>query len=156
MDTVTYPDAAVSELLDQEFALVKINLSDPAPATRDLLRQAKPLWAPLFIAFDRKGTELRRWIGFLPPAEFIAELRFVLGMQKLLRREMEQSIREFRAACDVTPDASVAPEALFWAGAAAYQSGGGMAALRSVWSELQSRYPASTWARRSDVFDMLE
>lgn len=154
MDTVTYPCVTVANLLARDFDLRKIDVSAPASDERDVLREVKPLWAPLFVARNHGGTELRRWAGWMSAADFVAELTFVLGMDELLRRRVEKAYARFREACDTTPHASVAPEALFWAGAAAFKRGGNdFAALHAVWAELRDRYPSSTWSRRADVFD---
>ena len=154
MDAVTYPDARVQQLINDKFSAIKLNLREPRPETRDLLRRVKPQWAPLFLFLDPRGTELRRYIGWLAPDEFLAELTFVLGMQDLVRARIESALQNFRAAADQYPDASVAAEAMFFAGAAAYKLGG-LDALRPAWDELVRRYPESTWARRANVWDMV-
>lgn len=156
MDTVTYPDPRVAELVNANFAPVKINIREPQQGgVRELLRTVKPVWAPLFVFLDPARVELRRYVGWLAPDEFLAELTFVLGMQDILRQRIDEAFTRFRAAADEWPESSVAAEALFWAGTAAYKKGrGDLVALRAVWDELVARYPASTWARRANVWDM--
>lgn len=155
MDTVTYPDARVQDFIAGNFTAIKVNIREPQPEMRDVIRAAKPVWAPMFLFLDPRKIELRKYVGWLPPDEFLAELTFVLGMQDILRQRIDQAYTRFRAAADETPEAGIAAEALFWAGAAAYKRGG-QPALRPVWDELVARYPQSTWARRTDVWDMVD
>lgn len=157
MGAVTYPDERVTSFVNRHFAAAKINLSAPRPEDRELLRSIKPQWAPVLLFYDSRATELRRTIGYLAPDDFLAELHVVLGLHEMLHGELESSHRHFRSAADDFSDAAVAPEALFWAGAAAYKRGGKQYdALRADWLELQRRFPASSWARRADVLDMTD
>ena len=153
MDAVTYPDARVASFLDENFNPIRTNIREPQPAMRDLLRAVKPPWAPTFVFLGPRNVELRRYSGWLAPTEFLAELNFVLGMHDMLRVRFEEAYAHFRAACDDSLRNGIAPEALFWAGAAAYKRGG-KPALREIWDELVARFPESTWARRADVWDM--
>ena len=156
MDAVTYPDARVIELMNAHFSPVKVNIRETQTgAIRDLLRSVKPVWAPLFVFLDPRGTELRRYIGWLAPDEFLPELTFILGMQDLLRQRLDDAYARFRSACDDAPQSSVAAEALFWAGTVAYKRGNSDSdALHKEWDELVARYPETTWARRTNVWDM--
>lgn len=153
MDAVTYPDARVASFLDENFNAVRTNIRDPQPTMRDLLRAVKPPWAPTFVFIGRRNVELRRYVGWLAPDEFIAQLNFVLGMSDLLRLKIDEAQAHFRAACDDAFRHGIAPEALFWVGVTAYKRGG-KPALHEVWDELVARFPESTWARRADVWDM--
>jgi hypothetical protein len=155
MDTVTYPDAQVQSFINEHFTAIKVNIREPQTEMRELIRSAKPVWAPMFLFLDPRRIELRKYVGWLAPHDFLAELNFVLGMQDLLRQRNEQAYERFRAAADGEPAAGIAAEALFWAGAAAYKRGG-QPALRVVWDELVTRHPDSTWARRADIWDMVD
>jgi len=153
MDAVTYPDARVASFVDENFNAIRTNIREPQPAMRDLLRAVKPPWAPTFVFIGPRNVELRRYVGWLPPVEFIAELNFILGVNDLLRLRFEESYKHFRTACDDSLRNGIAPEALYWAGVAMYKRSG-KAALHEVWNELTSRFPESTWARRADIWDM--
>ena len=153
MDAVTYPDARVASFLDENFNAIRTNIRDPQPAMRDLLRAVKPPWAPTFVFLGPRNVEMRRSVGWLAPDELIAELHFVLGVYCLLRLKVDDAQAHFRAACDDAFRYGIAPEALFWVGVAAYKRGG-KPALREAWDELVARFPESTWARRTDIWDM--
>ena len=154
MDAVTYPDPAVERFVNEHFVPIKVNIARPG-AMKDFTRTVRPVWAPLFVFLDPSGSELRRYTGWLPPNAFLAELRFVLGMHGIIRRQFAEALQRFRSIASEHPDLPIAAEALFWAGAAAYKSGNkDYGALRSTWAELRERYPGSTWAARADVWDM--
>lgn len=153
MDAATYPDARVVSFLNDHFHSIRVNMKEPQEAMRDLLRAVKPPWGPTFVFIGPRNVELRRYTGWLAPAEFIAELHVVLGIDNLIRRRFDEAYEHFRAACIDDFRNGIAPEALFWAGAAKYKLGG-KPALREVWDELVTRFPESTYARRTDVWDM--
>lgn len=153
MDTVTYPDAAVSRFLDVNFAAVRIDISRVAPEHRELLRASKPQWAPSFLCFDG-DVELRRWTGYLPPERFVTQLKQVIAQRQMIRRDFAaaaETLSDIAGSGD--PDA--APEALFWLGAAVYRRDQrDLDALERVWTTLRERFPDSPWAIKADVFDM--
>ena len=91
MDAVTYPDARVASFVDENFNAIRTNIREPQPAMRDLLRAIKPPWAPTFVFIGPRNVELRRYVGWLPPVEFIADLNFILGVNDLLRLRFEES-----------------------------------------------------------------
>jgi hypothetical protein len=153
MDAATYPDARVVSFLDENFNSIRVNMTEPQDAMRNLLRAVKPPWGPTFVFIGVRNVELRRYVGWLAPNEFIAELNVVLGMNDLIRRRFDDAYARFRAASVDEFRNGVAPEALFWAGAAKYKTGG-KPALREVWDELVARFPESTYARRTNVWDM--
>jgi hypothetical protein len=151
MDTVTYPDARVAALLNDRFDVIRVDVKNVLPAQRDLIRAARPLWTPT-VAFLAGGQEVRRAVGYLPPDDFLAEAQIALGQIDLLHQELDRAFETFRSAAD----AYGSPEALFWAGVAAFKRSRTFDALRPVWDELQARHPDSEWARRADVWSALD
>ena len=150
LDARTYVRGEVAALVEREFVPVKFNVKLPRPEFRDLLRMAKPLFTPLLFFLDGSGTELRRTTGFLPPAELEGELRLVLGLADLLHTRYREAHVRFREVAERMGDTHAAPEALYWAGVAAYRwEGRGLDGLMPEWAELQRRYPDSTWALRA-------
>jgi thiol-disulfide isomerase/thioredoxin len=151
MEARTYVQNEAAELVEREFVAVKLHVKEPKAEFRELLRMAKPLFTPLLLFLDAGGTELRRTTGFLPPPELDAELRLVLGFADLLHTRFAEAHARFREVVEREPEAHVAPEALYWAGVAAYRlNGRGLEGLAPEWAELRRRYPASAWALRAD------
>ena len=150
MGTVTYPNAQVADFVSERFVAIKFNVKEPHPDFKEALGRGKVLWAPLLVFLDGRGSELRRYVGFLPPDEFLAELRLVLGLSAMTHASFAEALRWLDGAAELFPAASAAPEALFWAAAAGYRLKG-LAEVVRRWDDLRARYPETTWARRVDV-----
>jgi len=132
---------------------VRLNVAEREAETRQLIRTARPLWTPTLLFLDPLGIEVRRAVGYLPPEELVAELEMALGLVDLLQGRNADAHRRLAAVASGAPGAHSAPEALFWAGIAAYRrEGKNRAVLAREWSELKRRYPESRWWARADVF----
>lgn len=145
MDAVTYPHAAVAEEIAQYFVPARFNTLDPGATERALMREFRQAWTPTFVFLDPHRIELRRNVGFLPPTEFLPELRFVRAYADLFRGEAGRAFELFVSLADAHPQAAVAPEALYWAGIAGYRRDGGRDELIRQWTVLHERYPESLW-----------
>jgi TolA-binding protein len=153
MGAVTYPHAQVASLVNASFVPIKINIKEPPKEANEVLRMVKPLWAPTFAYLDPSRIELRRGVGYRPPLEFLAEMNFVLAMAHQLHGRYAEALDKFKSVAAQYEETSVAPEALFWAGAAAYRSGGGLEALKPYWKEIEERYGDTVWRDRAAVLD---
>ena len=153
MDAVTYPTTKVIETLNERFVCFTVDTKKADREGRELLRRYRLLWEPGFLFLDHRGTELRRFVGFRPADEFLAELSLVLGLEAILYARYEGAIEEFRRAESLAPEAETAAEALFWAGTALYRRDRDLATLETLWAEIGRRFPASTWWKRADVLD---
>lgn len=150
MGAVTYPNPEVAAFVSEHFVPIKFNAKEPHPDFKEALGRGKFLWAPLLIFLDGRGSELRRYVGFLPPEDFLAELRLVLGLSAMTHSNLDEALTWFDGAAERYPQAGVAPEALFWGAAAGYRLHGLKEVVRR-WDDLRARYPESPWARRVDV-----
>lgn len=147
MGTVTYPNAQITEFVRERFVAAKFNLKERHPDFKDVVGRAKPLWSPLFIYMDCRGNEFRRNVGYLSADEFLAELHLTLGLAALLRNAIDESLGWLDGVATAFPDTLAAPEALYWAAAAAYRVGG-IPAVVARWDALCARYPDGPWTRR--------
>ena len=153
MGTVTYPDDDVIRLVTERFIAVQVNIREPRPDLKDLFRAAKPVWAPMFVARNSRGSELARWTGWLPPEEFRARLYLATMLERLVANDPEAAARDLVSAGELTSIDEVKAEVMYWQGAVAYKLDG-IEALRSIWTELIGEYPSSRWARSADVLEM--
>lgn len=151
MGAVTYPDPTVIEFVSRRFVAYQVNTKRPTAEDRSLLTAHRLLWEPGFAFLDCGARELRRTVGFLPPAEFLAELRLVLGKAALLHARPYEALAWFEAAS--AGATAVAPEALYWAGIAAYRVERDLRVLRERWGLIRQRFPDSTWWTRAEVLD---
>ena len=155
MGAVTYPHEQVNQFLRERFICLRVNEDSKAQETAEVLRKYRLLWSPGFVFLDWQGNELRRVVGYLPPGDFLAELHFALGMVAMLHARYAESFEHFRGAADGAPTPPVAPEALYWAGIAAFRRDGRkIEIIRQHWEEIRRRFAGSTWWTRADVFDV--
>ncbi len=150
MDTVTYPDARVADEITTHFVPCHFNTAEPASEkVKQLSREFRQVWTPTLVFLDPHRIEVRRSVGYLPPEEFIPELGMARGAAAMIHAEYAHAFDLFRAVATGWPEAAVAPEALYWAGVAAYRRDGTAEGLRQQWNELGERYPRSAWWTRA-------
>jgi len=133
---------------------VKYNTKAPNAWFKRLNPSFAHVWHPSIAVLDERLTEARRFIGFLYPTDFVAQLEVGLGLVHLYHGRPQLALEAFERAAGGSLDAGVAPEALYWAGVAAYRTGGGLAALTPRWEAIRTRYPGSDWAMRADCLDV--
>jgi hypothetical protein len=154
MDTVTYPTPAVEDLLRERFVCYSINEGQPTREDAELMRRCRLLWSPGMVFFEPRGAELRRFVGYRPADEFVAELHLVLGLNDMLYRRFEAAAQAFAAAALDFGEHEGAAEALYWRAIALYRAEGrNYDVLRRHWNEIRERFPDSTWWPRADVWD---
>lgn len=152
MGAVTYPHEDVVRFVTGRFTPVAFDMADRSPETRDVLRRYRLLWSPGYVVLDHEGTELRRFLGYQPPADWMAELTLALGKTYLLHRQIDEAYEAFRAVGD--GNSPVAAEGVYWAGVAAYRrEKAGLEVLERYWEELRERFPGSRWWTHADVFE---
>ena len=155
MDAVTYPETKVRDRLNEAFVCFAVNTAEPSPSGRELARKYRLLWDPGFVFLDARGNELRRFVGYRPPRDFLAELDFVLGFMDLLYLRFDSASQHFRKAADIAASAETSAESLYWLGISEFRrTHREMSNLKVIWNELARDYPESTWTRRAEVFDV--
>ena len=151
---VTYRDPRVRKLLADCFVCIKYNTKAPNEWFKRLKGSFGHHWHPNIAVMDDRLTEARRFIGYLPPEDFIAQIEVGRALVALYR---QQATNALQILVDVTqryPNTHVAAEALYWAGVAAYRTGGGLPALTEYWVQIARRHPTSEWAVRADCLDV--
>jgi len=151
MDTVTYPDPAVDAALAEHFVGFKLCLLDKHPDFREATGSNPVPWAPTFRFTDGKGRETRRTVGWLGPADFVAELALARGQAAMTRGRFDDALALLEGVDDA---AMAAPEARYYEGVAAFLRGKrDMAALKERWVRLRERHPHSDWANKAEVIE---
>ncbi|HVE78610.1 MAG TPA: thioredoxin fold domain-containing protein [Gemmatimonadaceae bacterium] len=151
----TYPDPRVRRLLAESFVCIKYDTKAPNEWFRRLNGSFAHLWHPGIVVLDARLSEARRFVGFLPPEEFMAQLQVGAGLVHLYHGRPEQALERFELVTTTLPRTAVVPEAMYWAGVAQYRRGGGLDALRLVWERLAAEHPESDWANRADCLDVV-
>lgn len=151
MDTVTYPDPAVERALRESFVGLKIDLLARHPDLKEASGSQRIGFSPAFVCYDA-GREVRRYIGWLEPRAFCAELavtRAIAAIQKGdvggAKTQLDDLLRDFEG----TP---VIPEALYLHGMAGFLAGKkDMVALRTSWERCAREFPTSRFGMHCSV-----
>lgn len=153
MDAVTYPQPHVQEFLAGHTAFAHANFREPSTFV-ELFDRTPVMWTPTFLLTDHAGRHMRRWFGYLPPEDLLAEVRLGLALQHIHRRRPVEALDILAPVLD--SDLRSTPEALYWAGVAdLYGANGDKSALLPRWDELMARFPDSSWATRADCLESL-
>ena len=154
MDAVTYPHPEVATELSERFACFKASLMERHPDFVEASGGSPVPWAPTFVFTDARGRVARRSVGWLPPADFVAELRTARGIWAITRRRSEEAGELLGGVVADHPTAPAAPEAAYWLGVARFLGGKrDIQALADAWNDLRRRFPDSEWAGKAEVID---
>jgi hypothetical protein len=154
MNTVTYSDERVQDYLNSLFVPVRLHCDFDNPSEE--MRRFAVNWTPTFLVLDEEGREHHRTVGFLDPAEFIAQMN--LGRAKLDfdRQRLTPAIDKFAEVAESCPSCSAAPEAHYYLGVSRYKQTHDAHALREVWERLSREFPESEWAKKAEPYSQIE
>ncbi len=145
MGAVTYPDARVERLLDEQFVPVQYNVVEQ-PEAMDRFHTP---WTPTLVVEDADGVEHRRSQGYLDADRFLAEMALARLKDAVDRRDYaaaEQLSAETLQAAGGDPFRE--PEALYWTAVAGYKASGDVQRLLGGWNRLLDEFPQSEWAKK--------
>ncbi len=154
MDAVTYPDETVVSAIEQGFAPFKINMLERHPDFKEACAGGRVLWGPTLIVADARGSEVRRWVGWLPPKSFGAELAFCRAQADYNHGRFAEALDGFDAIVEREGGTEIHPEALYWQGVAGFMAGpGDWAALRRSWTRLAEVFPGNRFGTHASVIE---
>lgn len=145
---ITFKDSAVIEDIDRDFIPVSFTVTE----AQDITARYKVEWTPTFILADEYGRELERWVGYLPPEDFIAQMRLSKGLAEFHRDRFREAENAFEWIIDNKPDSEVAPEARYYMGVALYKATGDEAYLTRTWEAMNRRYPGHYWTKKASAW----
>jgi thioredoxin-related protein len=146
----TLPDPKVSKFIGRMFVPTAFEVSDPRSG--DLMKRYGFEWTPTFIVADAGGNEVYRWVGYLPPGDFCAEMLFAEGRAAFKDKGWDRAERCYSSVVDRFPDSEAAPEALYYTGVARYEKTHDASNLADANKKLQAKYPKSSWAKKASVW----
>ena len=151
---MTYPNDSVIAAIEQGFAPFKINMLERHPDFKEACAGGRVMWGPTFVVADARGLEVRRWVGWLPPASFVAELAFCRALADYNRGKFAEALAGFNAIVERDTGAEIHPEALYWEGVAGFMAGPqDWDALRRSWTRLTEEYPGNRFATHAAVIE---
>jgi hypothetical protein len=148
-----YSDPAVMQFIDEHFVPVRVHVREQADEYKRLGAKYNAQWTPAILVVDSQGEERHRIEGFLPSADFLAQLTVGLGHSAFARSNFAEAERWFRELVERYPDTETAAEALYWAGVAKYKATGNAAALHDTALQFRQRYQGTSWAKKASVWN---
>jgi len=154
MDAVTYPEDAVVTAIEKGFAPFKINMMERHPDFKEACAGGRVMWGPTLIVADARGREVRRWVGWLPPRSFVAELDFCRALAQYNNGKFAEALAGFDAIVERDTGTEIHPEALYWQGIAGFMAGSqDWTALRRSWTRLADDYPDNRFGTHASVIE---
>ena len=112
-------------------------------------------WTPTIIILDSDGEEHHRFVGFLPPEDFIAQILLGKGKVEFDLDHFEQAIQCFQEILVRFPRADAAPEAQYYLWVSKYKASHDPKELKFGLEVLQRDYPGSEWAKKAQVYSLI-
>ena len=101
---------------------------------------------------DPEGNRRHQVEGFLPPEDFLGQLKLGLAHAAFAREDWKEAGRWFEDILDAHPGSDAAPEALYWRGVARYKASGDPADLMETGAAFRTRYVNTPWAKKASVW----
>ncbi len=140
---MTYPEVPVREAIER--LTVPFQIDNTVDANQPVLDRYRHTWTPDLRVLDVDGTELYRWNGYLPPAEFAPQLIAAVAHARLRRKEYDKAKALYEEVLLRFPTALVAAEAQYFVGVSAYRATHNQSDLLKAWHELEKSHPESEW-----------
>ncbi len=148
---VTYPDPNVCFAIENNFIPLQIDFNK----NKALVKRFAIKWTPTVIILDSDGDEHHRFVGFLPPEDFIAQIILGKGKVEFNQDRFEQAMQCFQEVLVRYPKADAAPEAQYYLGVAKYKASHNPKELKLGLEVLQKDYPNSEWTKKAQVYALI-
>ncbi len=143
-----FKDDKVIRVIERETAAVKFNVKE----SKDIAKKYSVDWTPTCIIADEKGTELERWVGYLPSEDFIAQMMLSGALADFHLEKHAEAVSELERLIEDNPKSEFIPEAEYFLGVARFKKDGDMYALAECCRKLNEKYPNSLWAKKGSVW----
>jgi tetratricopeptide (TPR) repeat protein len=120
-----------------------------------LVKRYAVKWTPTIIILDSDGDEHHRFVGYLPPEDFIAQIVLGKGKVEFDLDRFEQAMQCFQEILVRYPKADAAPEAQYYLGVAKYKASHDPKELKLGLEVLQRDYPSSEWTKKAQVYSLI-
>jgi tetratricopeptide (TPR) repeat protein len=112
-------------------------------------------WTPTIIILEADGDEHHRFIGFLQPEDFIAQMTLGKGKLAFNLDNFDQAIQCFQEILVGYPKTDAAPEAQYYLGVSKYKASHDPKELKLGLEALQRNYPQSEWTKKAQVYSLI-
>jgi hypothetical protein len=147
MDTVTYPNKAVIQYVQENMIPVKI-LHDQQP----LADRFHVKWTPTLVILGDQDNEVYHGEGFLGPRDLIPALMLGTGKVHLAAGQYKEAAESFDHLASKFPKSDEAAEALYFEGVTRFKMTKDKNALTEMYRKLSARFPHSSWTRKAEPY----
>ena len=112
-------------------------------------------WTPTIIILEADGDEHHRFIGFLQPEDFIAQMTLGKGKLAFNLDSFDQAIQCFQEILVGYPKTDADPEAQYYLGVSKYKASHDPKELKLGLEALQRNYPQSEWTKKAQVYSLI-
>ena len=137
--------------MEKDFVPIQIDFNK----NKALVKRFGVKWTPTIIIFDADGSEHHRFVGFLPPEDFIAQLILGKGKAEFDLDHFGQAMQCFQEILVRYPRADAAPEAQYLLGVTKYKGSHDPKELKLGLEVLQRDYPSSEWTKKAQVYALI-
>ncbi len=150
MDTVTYPDQSVCDLISSALVAVRV-----PPDNKSLGEEFDVKWTPTLVTLDSNGKEYHRTVGFLDPKELIASLLLGEGKYYFNNDSFPEALQALEKIITQYKDADAVPEAIFLRGVSQYKNTENPLPLKEAYELLDKEYHNSEWTKRAYPYRLI-
>jgi len=122
---------------------------------KTLVKRYAAKWTPTILILDSDGEEHHRFVGFLPPEDFIAQIILGKGKAAFDQDDFERAMQCFQEVLVRFPKADAAPEAQYYLGVTKYKASHDAKELKFGFEALQRDYPSSEWTKKAQVYSLI-
>lgn len=151
LESTTYPNAEVVDYINEHFTPLQLNQRQ----NLSLFRDNGIIWTPTITASNASGKELDRFIGYLPPEEFLARIKFARTRLLMFSQEWSEAADQLSEIASMHSGSLYAPGALYWLGVARWKVSRDFSDLRTPWVKLMETYPKSEASVRASCLETL-
>lgn len=148
LDAEVYPNEQVAHFITDNFIPVRLLIKEKQKDFQRFNAQ----WTPTILLMNSDGAEKFRIEGFLPADDFLAQLELGLGRIRFEEQKYQEAQKLFKHAYEAHPQATGAPEAIYWAGVSEYKATNNAEPLKRTSQTLKLKHPQSEWAKKASVW----
>jgi TolA-binding protein len=102
----------------------------------------------MFVFLDGDGVEHHRFLGYLPPDEFSAQVEFAHGRRAFNTGRYDEALKRYQTVVEKYPATDAAPESLYWTGVCEFKLTKDGQKITTACREVVRRYPGHIWAKK--------
>ena len=138
----------MTNFISSNFIPVKIHIKEQPQTFKRFGAQ----WTPTLLIMTPNGEEAHRIEGFLGVDDMLAQLQLGLGKSLFKMEKFADAEKQLRAVVQSYPASEAAPQALYWAGVAAYKATNDPGKLKETAQAEEKKFPQSEWAKKASVW----